>query len=313
MDSHPETPQWTADRLASVAPAWEPDLVRARTRIRQGTSARPRPRLYVAASATAALVIAIVSPSGRALAQDLWYRLYASRIAVVRLDLSRNPLDTSIRTNGRSISVDSVEAAADAAGFTPDLPHVEGLPEPPVLQVLGPIEMTQTVRVPRLTSALAAAGVGDLEVPGAWDGVVLRADIGPIVAAKYRRGHAGRDHEDVEILQLPPVRLEMPAGFPLAQLAEVVFRASGASWWEARRLASEYADNPAWLFDLPAEAPVTVEAIALPRGNGVLVQYLDDDDPGSLRSLVLIGRPSRLYGITAPDREIALRIAAALP
>ena len=30
MDSHPETPQWTAARLAAVAPTWEPDPGRAR-------------------------------------------------------------------------------------------------------------------------------------------------------------------------------------------------------------------------------------------------------------------------------------------
>jgi len=52
----------------------------------------------------------------------------------------------------------------------------------------------------------------------------------------------------------------------------------------------------------------------MPRGNGLLVQYLDDDDdPGSTRSLVLIGRPWRLYGVLASDRELALRVAAALP
>ena len=34
MDSHPETPQWTAARLAAVAPTWEPDLGRARLLIR---------------------------------------------------------------------------------------------------------------------------------------------------------------------------------------------------------------------------------------------------------------------------------------
>jgi hypothetical protein len=313
MDSHPETPQWTAARLAAVAPTWEPDPVRARMSIRDRPATRSRQVMYAAAAATAALIVAFVSPSGRALAQDLWYRFYASRIAVVRLDLSHNPLETSIRSNDKAVSVDSVEEAAHVAGFTPYLPVVDGLPERPVLNVLGRIEMQQTIRVQRLAAALAAAGASDLDVPGEWDGVRLRAEIGPIVAARYLDRSAGAP-KDVEIMQMPAVRLEMPADFPLARLAEIVFRSGGSSWWEARRLGEEYANNPAWLFDVPAEAPVTVEEIPLPRGNALLVQYLDDDDdPGSTRSLVLLGRPGRLYGIVASDRELALRIAGALP
>jgi hypothetical protein len=313
MDSHPDTPQWTAARLAAVKPAWEPDLVRARMLVRPPSTDRRRGPIYAAAVAAATVVAAFASPSGRALAQDLWYRVYASRIAVVRLDLSHNPLETSIRSNDKAVGVDSIEQAAAVAGFRPYLPVIAGLPGPPVLNVLGRIEMHQTIRVQRLSAALAAVGASDLDVPAEWEGVRLRAEIGPIVAARYLDRSAGPAH-DVEILQMPAVRLEMPADFPLARLAEIVFRSGGSSWWEARRLGEEYADNPAWLFDVPAGAPVTVEEVALPRGKALLVQYLDDDDdPGSTRSLVLLGRPSRLYGITASDRELALRVAAALP
>jgi hypothetical protein len=313
MDSHPETPQWTAARLAAVAPTWEPDPVRARMRVRDRPATRSRRLVYATAGLAAAVIVTFVSPSGRALAQDLWYRLYASRIAVVRLDLSHNPLETSIHSDANAVSVDSVEEAARVAGFTPYLPVVDGLPESPVLNVLGPIEVQQTIRVHRLSAALAAVGASDLEVPAEWEGVRLRADIGPIVEARYPDRSAGAP-KDVEILQMPAVRLEMPAHFPLAQLAEIVFRSAGSSWWEARRLGQEYANNPAWLFDVPADAPVTVEEVALPHGDGLLIQYLDDDDdPGSMRSLVLLGRPWRLYGVIASDRELALRIAAALP
>jgi len=315
MDSHPETPQWTAARLAALTPTWEPDLGRARTLLRPAPRPRRRGTLYAVAAATAALVVAFASPSGRALAQDLWYRFYASRIAVVRLDLSHNPLETSIRSRDAAVSVDSPEAAARVAGFTPYLPKVDGLPDAPLLSVVGRLEMTQTIHVGRLSTALAAVGATDLEVPGTWDGVRLRAEIGPMVSAKYLvdASRAGADR-DLEIVQMPAVKLEMPADFPLARLAEIVFRSAGSDWWEARRLGEEYATNPAWLFDVPADAPVTVEEIAMPRGNGLLVQYLDDDDdPGSTRSMVLIGRPWRLYGVFAPDRELALRVARALP
>jgi len=313
MDTHPDT-QWIDERLAVTAPPWEPDVIRARAALEAAPKrSRRRAGAFVLAAATAVVIAAIVAPAGRTLAHDLWYRFYASRIAVVRLDLSRNPLETSIRSNDKGASADSIEQAAAIAGFTPYLPSVGDLPEPPVLTVMGRIEMTQTIRVQRLSAALSAAGATDLEVPAEWEGVRLRAEIGPIVSAKYLDRSRGAT-SDVEIMQMPAVRLEMPAGFPLARLAEIVFRAGGAPALDARRLGEEYADNPAWLFDLPAEAPVTVEEIALPRGNGLLIQYLDDDDdPGSTRSLVLLGRPWRLYGVIGPDRDQAVRLAAALP
>ena len=119
MDSHPETPQWTAARLAAVTPTWEPDVVRART-----LSARRRRRararvMYAAAVATAALIVAFVSPSGRALAQDLWYRWFAagSRWCGSIYRTSRS-IRASARTTKRS-AVDSLEEAAAVAGFTP--------------------------------------------------------------------------------------------------------------------------------------------------------------------------------------------------
>src|SRR4029450_7000108 len=97
----------------------------------------------------------------------------------------------------------------------------------------------QTIRVQRLSAALAAVGASDLDVPAEWEGVRLRAEIGPVVSAKYVDRSAAPAH-DVEILQMPAVRLEMPGGFPLARLAEIVFRSAGSSWWEARRLGEEY-------------------------------------------------------------------------
>jgi hypothetical protein len=314
MDSHPETPQWIAARLAALTPSWEPDPVRARALLRPARSPR-RPRtVYALAAATAALVVAFANPSGRALAQDLWYRFYASRIAVVRLDLSHNPLETSIRSRDVGVEVDSVERAAAVAGFTPYLPKAAGLPETPVINVIGRLELTQTVRAETLRAALAAVGASDLEVPAEWDGTRLRAEIGPIVSARYLDVVPGGRERDLEILQMPAVKLEMPADFPLARLAEVVFRSAGSGWWEARRLAEEYATSPAWLFDVPANAQVTVEEIAMPRGKGLLVEYRDDEaDAGAARYLVLIGRPWRLYGVFAPDRELALRAAEALP
>ena len=259
-------------------------------------------------------MVAVAAPSGRALAQDLWYRFYASRIAVVRLDLSHNPLETSIRVERPAVSVESVQQAAAEAGFTPDLPAVDGLPAPPVLSVLGRIEMHQTVHVARLSRGPGGRRRQRPRGPGRMGGRQAAGRDRPDRVGEVRRcGRPDRPRTS-RSCRCRRSAWRCPRGFPLARLAEIVFRSGGSSWWEARRLGEEYADNPAWLFDVPADAPVTVEEIPLARGNALLVQYLDDDDdPGSMRSLVLLGRPSRLYGIVASDRELALRIAAALP
>ncbi|MEO5819625.1 MAG: hypothetical protein ABIT71_03910, partial [Vicinamibacteraceae bacterium] len=254
MDSHPDTAQWTTDRLAAVAPTWEPDAIRARTLVRPRPTARPRssttPRrgLYAVAAATAALIVAFVSPSGRALAQDLWYRWFVTRVAVVRVDLSKVPLDTSIRTDGLQQTVSSLAEAAAKAGFTPALPPPDVAGGAPVLSIVGRIDMTQRIHTRALTDALRREGATDVDVPAEWDGTTLRAVIGPLIAASYPG--------DVEVLQTVPIRLEMPAAFPLERFAEIAFRAGGLSRAEARQLAIEYARQPAWLLDVPVDEAV---------------------------------------------------------
>ena len=302
MDSHPETPQWTAARLDAIAPTWETDLVRARTLIRTRPAARPRRVMYAAAAATVALIVAFVSPSGRALAHDLWYRWFVTRVAVVRLDLSKIPLDTHIETAGYR-AVASLTEAAREAGFTPSLPpaHIAG--GEPSLSVVNRFTLTQRISTRDMEAALRRENAAEVEVPAEWDGTRLRGVVGPIVVA----GYPG----ELEVTQTPPIRLEMPADFPLQRFAEVAFRAGGLPWWEARQLSEEYAAQPAWLLDVPANAAVSVETVSLADGGSAIVIENPDESPGE-RVTVLISRPTRLYSITSPSRELSLRVANTL-
>jgi hypothetical protein len=303
MDSHPDTPTWTAARLAAVAPTWEPDPLRARASRRAAPASRPRRALYATAAATAALVVLGLTPSARALAQDLWYRFFVTRVAVVRLDLSRVPLNTGIRTDGQQQTASSVADAAGKAGFTPYLPPSELGGGAPTFSVVGRIDVMQTIETKALEAALLREGATDVEVPAAWNGTTLRAVIGPMVVASYPG--------EVEVLQAPPIRLEMPAGFPLERFAEVAFRAGGVPWAEARQLAEEYAAQPAWLLDVPADEPVVVEKVALPHGDGLLIE--DPNESGGERVTVIVSRPTRLYSVSSPSRDQSLRIAKTLP
>ena len=303
MDTHPET-QWIDERLAVTAPTWEPDPIRARAAIDAApkTSHR-RAGAFVLAAATAVVIAAIVAPSGRALAQDLWYRFFVTRVSVVRMDLSKIPLDTNVRLFGGPIDGGSADDVAAKVGFTPALPPSVVIPDTPQLSIIDRMEVTQTIRAAAFEQALAKVGANDVEVPAAWDGVRLRGIIGPAVLAAYPG--------DIEIIQTPPIRLEMPAGFPMARFAEAAFRTTGLSWWEARKLGEDYAARPAWLMDVPADELAFVETIDLAAGHGVVVE--EPGDGGGARTTVILSTSSRIYAISSPSRELSIRLAGSLP
>jgi hypothetical protein len=141
-------------------------------------------------------------------------------------------------------------------------------------------------------------------VPAEWDGVKLLGAIGPIVVATYP--------DDVEFLQLPPVRIDVPAGFPLSAFLTTLFQAGGMSRAEALALGEDLAARPAWLLDRAADGSAIVEAVTLPSGaTGLLIE--ETDDTGATRSTVIVSRPARIYVIATPTRTRALEIAAALP
>jgi hypothetical protein len=308
MDSHPETSHWVAARLATLAPDWEPSLARGRSHLAAHDPAPRRAWRYGLATAAAALLIAALAPSGRAMAQDLWYRLFVSRLAVVRLDLSKVPLDTDIRTTGAAQEADSIAEASRLAGYTVELPPSDALPGVPILSVLPPVEVRQRIQARALRAALAKLGADDIDVPAEWEGLTVHATVGRTVVARFLGSDAvGRHPDDVTIVQTPAVRLDVPAGVALDRLAEAIFRAGGLSWWEARQLGEEYAAHPAWLLDAPENSPVTVETVPLAGGTAIVIE---DDSDGL--TTVWVTRPWRIYGVSSPSREKSLRVASAL-
>jgi len=112
MDMHPEN-AWVAARLAALTPTWNPDPVRARAAVDGAAPSRRRAPAYRFAAVAAVLVaVACLAPTGRALAQELWYRLFVTRITVVRMDLSKIPLDTNVRLFGGPVGAGSVADSA---------------------------------------------------------------------------------------------------------------------------------------------------------------------------------------------------------
>jgi hypothetical protein len=297
---------WVAKRLATIEPQWSPNFARGRELL----DARLVRRHYswtwmAAAAATAAVCVAVlVLPATRALAQEMWYRFVLNRIDVVRLDLSKLPLQMHLTSNGLEQSVQNIAEAERKIGFRPYLPSLGVVDANLGITVTGPISLEQTIHVHDIESALRKVGASDVQVPAEWEGLQLRTEIGPTVEVDYP------DH--VHIVQAQPMELSVPSGFALEQFAEVAFRSIGVSSWEASAMAQRFATHPAWLLDVPADAVVNVREVALRAGPALLIE--DFDKKGSIeRATVVRSTSERVYSVSSGNPDLSMKVADVLP
>jgi hypothetical protein len=302
MENHSED-RWVFDRLATLEPKWHPDLAQARAVLDTKLMPRNRTWTWTAAATAAVCVIALAFPAPRAIAQRLWDRFVLNRIDIVRVDLSRLPLKMRVTTNGLEQGAQDLDDAEQKAGFRPYLPAPGVVSANPVMTVTGPMVVQQTIAVRDVQSALAKVGAREIQVPPEWEGVTLRADVGPIVAANY---------PDVQILQSRPIELFVPTGFDLERLAEVAFRSIGVSFWEARAMGREFAAQPAWLLDFRADEVVNIQEVALGAGPALLIENLDEKGIVE-RATVIRSTSERLYSVSSKKRELSVNVANALP
>jgi hypothetical protein len=298
--------RWVANLLAALEPEWSSNLARGRELLRARlTGPRHSSKWVAMAFAAAAVCVTVLAlPGTRALAEELWYRFVLNRVEVVRLDLSKLPLHMQVTTNGLEQNVQNVHEAEGIVGFTPYLPLPEVLSANPGFTIIGPITVEQTIRVRDLESALGKEGAGDARVPAEWEGVQLRTEIGPAVAANYP--------DDVHILQTRPIELSIPSGFALEHFAGLEFRSIGVSWWEARAMAQRFAAHPAWLLDIPPEAMLDVQEVALRAGPALLIENLNEKSMVQ-RATVIFSTSQRTYSVSSRSRKRSLEIANALP
>lgn len=296
--------RWVAERLSKVQPAWTPNVTQSRVALDRELRPQPHRKVWIAASALAGLAMAILAlPQGRAMAQELWFRLFLNRIDVVRVDLSNAPFDTNVTGSGQHVVAGLDEAEAQA-GLRARLPADGSWPGKPTISVIGAMTIEQTVRTTELRAALARVGAWDVAVPDEWDGLTVRATMGPLIAADYQG--------EIQILQSKPVQLFLPSGFPLSRFAETAFRSVGLSWSEARALARRYVEHPSWLIGIPSDEAARIEEVSLRWGSGLLVEEFGDGGETERVTLVF-GTKDRLYAVMSPSREVCLRVANLLP
>jgi hypothetical protein len=305
--------------LASLEPRWHPDTLRARRRFEvvsksgplaeeSGSDQRSRGAWrWLATAATAGLCVvaaALAVPETRAMAQGLWDRWVFDRVDAVRIDLSKLPLRMHVTMSAVEEPVADVDEAGRQAGFRPGLPPWAVVGSVPELTVSGPASVEQTIDVHELESALRNAGLTGTKVPEEWDGVTLRAEIGRMVTAKYPDG--------VEITQIRPIELRVPAGFPLERFAEVAFLSIGVPWREARSMARDFAAHPSWLFDIPPGKGANVEELTLRSGPVLMIEDLNE--AGAVESANAIRSTfDRTYAVRSRTRAVTVKIVESLP
>jgi hypothetical protein len=296
---------WVNDQLAVLDPPWQPDPSRGRAalNLRLREPRRYSHKLLFAVATAIACVAVFAFPQTRAMAQGLWDHFVLNRVDVVRVDLSDLPLQSHVTTDGMSQVARDETEAEQLTGFKPNLP-AGVLSSTPRLTVTGSMVAEQTIRVSDLRSALAKKGAADVEVPANWDGITLRAIIGPMLEADYPG--------EVQILQSRPVSLSVPSGFQLETFANVAFRSIGVSSRDAGAMAKKFAANPAWFIDIPPDEVVNIQELSLVNGPALLTEEYGDS--GAIaRETVIRSTSDRLYAIMSPNRDLSVKIASALP
>jgi hypothetical protein len=267
---------WVEERLKTLntPDGPQPDIVRARARLRARQSvpvSRTR-RVWVPLAAAACLAL-VALPWPRALAQQLWDRLLLGRVAVVQVDSEdlSDEVTAVFIMEPRPFDQEPVADVAEAeriAGFRPLLPPAGVLKGAPALSVVKrAVLATRPLKTADMERALARAGVSDLAVPKEWEGLTLVAEAGPVVLA---------DYDGVQIMQSAPFRVNTPAGFQFGRFMEMAFRVFGRSADEAKTLGAKFEANPALVVHFPERDPV--RDVALRSGNGIIVGDLAGDD-----------------------------------
>jgi hypothetical protein len=285
--------RWVDDRLATLNTTAEsqPDIVRARAKLRERQSApAPPSRALWFGMAAAACLIFLALPWPRAMAQELWNRLLLGRVAVVQVDsegVSDEVTAMFIMEPGTfdQAPVADVAEAERIAGFRPALPPAGILKGTPALAVVHRVTLaTKPLKTSDMKRALASAGAADIAVPNDWEGLILTAEAGPVVVAAY---------DDIEIMQSAAFRMNTPPGFEFGRFMEMAFRVFGRSALEAKMLGAKFAANPALVVHFPEREPV--RDVALRAGHGILVGDLDGNDP----ICFFWNTPDRIYIVTA--------------
>ncbi|HEY1303207.1 MAG TPA: hypothetical protein VGF24_06640 [Vicinamibacterales bacterium] len=306
MATHDQLEEWVNQRMIAADPsaAW-PDLAAGWTGLERRIATRPHGRLLWAACALAGCAVTLVLPAPRAVAQRYWDQVVLGRIQVMIADYDQHGaaasfFSTEMELRLDPVSVASIEAASNAAGFVPRVPAVGVFSTSPTYSVTGVASTRLRLRTPAIRYLSAQAGASASEVPDSWNGVVLEVRAGPVIIA---------DYDGTLLLQSLPFQLIKPVDFDLERFYRVAFRSLGMSERDARLLGADLAVSPALLMSMPKEDRELVREFKTRTGTGVMIS--DVYGPGKI--VAIWSGNDRLYALFGRvDRDFVIRVANAM-
>ena len=196
-----------------------------------------------------------------------------------------------LEDGGPASQVQSPDEAAALAGYAVRVPaDVKGLAVSEI-RVVPRRAVRIIASADRLQEVMDVMGISDLTAPRAMNGAAIGIHIAPLVTLKY----AGDGHE-MEFVQTPTPRLEVPDTVDVRALGEIGLRLVGLNPLEARR----FADAIDWTSTLVLPVPPLVDQFEQVLVNGHQGLWMRTAAPGAGEKhtgMVLWSADGRVYGL----------------
>jgi hypothetical protein len=268
----------------------------------------------IAASVAVVAVVggALSIPSMRASAQSFLALFREVRFAAVPVDRARLEAGVArlgdgslsvqrligdhvemLEAGGPPAPVQSTDEAATLAGYAVHVPaDVKGLPVSGIM-VVPKRGFRVIASADRLQEVMDVMGIADLAAPRAMNGATIGIHIAPVVAMKYEG-----DGVEMEFVQTPTPRLDVPNTVDVRALGEIGLRLVGLNPLEARR----FADAIDWSSTLVVPVPPMVdqfERITLNGHDGLWMRTAAPGADEKHTGIVLWSARGRVYGVKA--------------
>ena len=269
-------------------------------------------RIAASVAIVAAVGGALSVPSVRASAQSFLALFREVRFAAVPLDRARVEAGLDrlgsgglnverlvgdhveiLEDGGPAAPVQSVDEASALAGYDVRQPaDVKGLSVSRIM--VAPRRGIRVIaNADRLQDVMDVMGISDLTAPRAMNGAAIGIHIAPVVSMKYEA-----DGVEMEFVQTPTPRLEVPDTVDVRALGEIGLRLVGLNPLEARR----FAEAIDWTSTLVVPVPPLVEQFEQITVNGHAGLWMRTAAPGEGEQhtgIVLWAAGGRVYALVA--------------
>jgi hypothetical protein len=284
---------------------------------------RMRP-LWVGVSVITALAVAFSFAPVRAWAADFLGLFRVQRIAVLEIDPANLERYSSlndfgpriesffaetavIKGGGEPQTVDSAEAAEQAAGYAVRLPVALG--QPSRLLVQPGLNIALQVDLARAQAILDELGRADIRLPESLDGETVTFDIPTSVTALYNcpemeaAGQGEYNTECVAFAQLPSPTVQAPDDLDVVQLAQAMLEFTGLSPEQARKLSQRIDWTTTLVVPVPTADGMEYFDVTVDGVPGTLIRDQSNSRyPG--RYILLWVKDGMLYSLTGQGQVV---------